>query len=278
MSVSIRTKKNGPLVVEGDFELYDGDGHRMAVEGQRRVLLCRCGKSTSAPLCDAAHNRERAAPPTPAPEASAAAGRRRRKGDLAPDPEMWQWLDEGKKLRAILQDFYGRVYADGRLAPFFHGVTKQRAVEKQYSFLCEKFTGEACYFGDRPRNAHHWMVISNELFDYREELMEECLRRAGMPEPLVARWRRLEEVFRKQIVKSAPVGRKIRGVELPLHGYEPLALDLDFLCDGCAAEVRQGETVHYHRRTGRTYCVRCVPDPSKAEDLLAPSLEGDSAR
>ncbi|MFO0571416.1 MAG: hypothetical protein U0263_37650, partial [Polyangiaceae bacterium] len=122
------------------------------------------------------------------------------------------------------------------------------------------------------------MVISNELFDYREELMETCLRRAEMPEHLVTRWRRLEEVFRKQIVKAAPVGRKIRGVELPLEGYEDLALDLDFTCDGCAKEVCRGEVVRYHLRTGRTYCVLCVPDPTKTADLIAPVIEDTSLR
>lgn len=198
----------------------------------------------------------------------------RRLGDLAPDPEMWEALEEGERLHAILEDFYCRVYADARLAPFFEGVTRKRAVEKQYNFLREKFTGEKCYFGDRPRNAHHWMVISHELFDYREELMESCLRRARLPDHLVKRWRALEEIFRKQIVKSAPFGKKLRGVELPFEGFDELDLALGFVCDGCAGELDAGARVHYHRRTGRTYCTSCVPDPGRADDPHAPATSG----
>ena len=195
----------------------------------------------------------------------------RRLGDLRPDPEMWQALDGGPRLRAILEDFYSRVYADARLAPFFDGVTRERAIDKQYNFLREKFTGEKCYFGDRPRNAHHWMVISHELFDYREELMESCLRRAGLPDHLVKRWRALEEIFRKQIVKSAPFAKKLRGVDLPFEGFDELDLALGFVCDGCAGELAVGTRVRYHRRTGRTYCTSCVPDPRRADDPLASS-------
>jgi truncated hemoglobin YjbI len=183
----------------------------------------------------------------------------RRLGDLAPKPELWAALDGGRKLTEILTDFYDRVYADPRLAPFFEGTTKARAIEKQYSFLHDKFTGSATYFGDRPRNAHHWMVISHELFDYREALMEACLRRAGLPEHLIAQWIGTEEVFRKQIVKAEPVARKIRGVALPLDGYEPLVLSIGSLCDGCVEPMNPGDAVQYHVRTGRTYCATCLP-------------------
>lgn len=185
---------------------------------------------------------------------------RRRRGDLAPNPEMWAALEEGKKLTEILHDFYTRVYEDPRLSHFFEGTTKQRAIEKQYNFLMEIFTGERVYFGERPRNAHHWMVISEELFDYREALMESVLRAHGLPEPLVEKWRAMEEVFRKQIVKDHPVPKKIGGVEMPLDGYEELVMDVGTLCDGCQGEVKPGDRVRYHVRTGKTYCPTCGPN------------------
>jgi len=184
---------------------------------------------------------------------------RRRLGDLDPDPEIWAALDGGPGLTRVLQDFYGRVYEDPRLAPFFEGVPKPRAVEKQYTFLRQIFTGEKIYFGDRPRNAHHWMVISDELFTYREELFAECLRSYGLSEPLIARWRSVHECFRKQIVKDAPRPKMLRGKALPLEGYGEMVLDIGFLCDGCEAALEPGTRVRYHQRTGRTYCATCVP-------------------
>ena len=184
----------------------------------------------------------------------------RRKGVLAPDPEMWAALKEGRGLTEILTDFYTRVYADPRLAPFFEGVTRQRAIEKQYLFLRSIFTGERIYFGDRPRKAHHWMVISDELFDHREALMESCLRRYGLCGNLIRKWRAVEETFRRAIVKAAPIPRKIAGITLPLDGYEEIELGVGTLCDGCDAELRKGDIGRYHVRTGKTYCGACIPD------------------
>lgn len=183
----------------------------------------------------------------------------RRVGDLEPDPEMWAALDEGRLLKVILKDFYDRVFEDERLAPFFEGVNKPHVIDKQYSFLMQIFTGEDVYFGDRPRNAHHWMVISDELFDYREDVFIEVARGHGIAEHLLVRWRGVHECFRKQIVKDKARPKKIKGVEIPFEGYGELELQVGSLCDGCGAEISPGDLVRYHNRTGRTFCNMCVP-------------------
>lgn len=185
-----------------------------------------------------------------------------RKGVLAPDNEMWQALHEGGGLGEILENFYTRVYQDSRLSGFFEGVTRERAIEKQFSFLKSIFTGEKCYFGDHPKTAHHWMVISNELFDYREELMEQCLRDYGLPEHLISRWRDVEEVFRGAIVKSKPFELSYGGVKRPVEGYFKEKLEVGTLCDSCSDEVSPGEEVTCHVRTGKLYCRNCRPSHS----------------
>ncbi len=182
------------------------------------------------------------------------------------DPEMWQALGEGELLNRILHDFYGRVFDDERLAPFFDGVTRRRAIEKQYSFVRQQFTGEKVYFGDRPRNAHHWMVISDELFDYRETIMLDCLRRHRLPEHLVQRWRAMEERFRGDIVKDTPWKRKMGDVELPVEGYGETVLEVGSICDACGGEIDAGVTVRYHLRLGTTYCPACMESETIQQD------------
>lgn len=182
-----------------------------------------------------------------------------RKGVLAPDVKMWEALHKGKLLREILEDFYTRVYADSHLSGFFEGVTKERAIEKQYSFLRSIFTGEKSYFGDHPRTAHHWMVISHELFDYREALMESCLRDHGLPEHLIGKWRRIEEVFRSAIVKSKPFELSFGGVKRPVEGYYREKVEVGTLCDSCSEEIGCGQEVTFHVRTGKLYCHSCTP-------------------
>ena len=177
---------------------------------------------------------------------------------LPPDPELWAALDHGPGLTRILEAFYTRVLADARLAPFFHKITKQRLVEKQFSFLSDLIRGRADYFGERPFNAHHWMVISDELFDYREEIFFEVVAAHGLPRHLAARWAAIHELFRREIVKAAPRGQWLDGTEHVKPAYESIALDLDTMCDTCFGEIPAGTTLRHHLRTGEVFCADCM--------------------
>lgn len=174
-----------------------------------------------------------------------------------PDLELWAGLGEGKLLSKVLQDFYTRVYEDPLLSPYFEGVTKQRLIEKQYNFLCQVLTGQDVYFGERPRNAHHWMVISDELFEYRADLMKSCLRRAGIKEHLVMRFHAMEEIYRQDIVKDKPWNKILFGKEVPVEGFETMVIDDATLCDSCQEEIPAESKVQYHVRMGKVYCASC---------------------
>lgn len=54
MSVTIKVKDNGPLLVEGDFKLVDGNGNDIPVT---KKALCRCGASITKPFCDGTHSK-----------------------------------------------------------------------------------------------------------------------------------------------------------------------------------------------------------------------------
>ncbi|MCA9606182.1 MAG: 2Fe-2S iron-sulfur cluster binding domain-containing protein [Myxococcales bacterium] len=192
------------------------------------------------------------------------------------DPELWEALRGGPGLTEILTDFYGRVYEDARLFPFFekHSVTKERAIAKQYEFLSDLFAGERKFFGLRPFNAHHWMVISDELFDYREALFDDCVRRYGLAPHLARRWAALHESFRREIVKGAPRGLFLDGVEQELKDWEELVLSIGAVCDGCGAEMDVGETGRTHQLTGQLFCSRCAARKVGASNFpSAPPVE-----
>lgn len=177
-----------------------------------------------------------------------------------PDPEMWAALKEGQLLTEILDDFYTQVYQDPLLSPYFEDFTKDWVAKKQFSYLHQIFTGNKVFLGNRPRNAHHWMVISDSLFDYRENLMLNCLRRHGLAEHLVKRWRAMEERFRKDIVKSKPWNKILDGIEIPTEGYKDISVDMDCVCDNCLKPIESGERVRYHVRLAKVYCSSCISD------------------
>ena len=56
MSVTIRMRPNGPLLVEGPVAILDPDGNPFPLNLDKpAVALCRCGHSSNKPFCDGSH-------------------------------------------------------------------------------------------------------------------------------------------------------------------------------------------------------------------------------
>jgi len=54
---TVKAVRNGPLQLKGTFRLLDPDGEEYDLDGQRILLLCRCGQSKNQPFCDSSHTR-----------------------------------------------------------------------------------------------------------------------------------------------------------------------------------------------------------------------------
>jgi CDGSH-type Zn-finger protein len=55
MPTKVTFKNNGPILVEGDFEIVDIAGNKFGLAGRTTIGLCRCGASANKPFCDGAH-------------------------------------------------------------------------------------------------------------------------------------------------------------------------------------------------------------------------------
>ena len=53
----IMPQTNGPIRIEGDFEILDPAGNAFGLGGRTLIALCRCGHSANKPFCDGSHNR-----------------------------------------------------------------------------------------------------------------------------------------------------------------------------------------------------------------------------
>ena len=52
--ITITPLDDGPYLVKGPAKLVDADGNEFQVPG-RTIALCRCGNSSTRPLCDGSH-------------------------------------------------------------------------------------------------------------------------------------------------------------------------------------------------------------------------------
>lgn len=51
----ITVRPNGPLRIEGEFEVLDPQGKPFGLGGRTAISLCRCGHSNNKPFCDGSH-------------------------------------------------------------------------------------------------------------------------------------------------------------------------------------------------------------------------------
>ena len=175
----------------------------------------------------------------------------------APDLALWHLLDHGRLVRRVLEVFYQKVYADPLLQPFFERVSMERVIGKQYAFLMQCMTGDNVYIGERPKNAHHWMVIPDTLFEHRQRLMAQAQREQGLTPEQMAGWARYEEPFRADIVKHAPWPKRMGDQAIETERYDTVTLDEATVCDHCGAEIAANSTVRFHVRLGQVGCQRC---------------------
>lgn len=52
----ISIRDNGPLLIEGTFQLVDAEGKPFPLDPNKPAFaLCRCGQSANIPFCDGSH-------------------------------------------------------------------------------------------------------------------------------------------------------------------------------------------------------------------------------
>ena len=153
--------------------------------------------------------------------------------------------------------FYHKFYADSQLAPFFERVTMERIIGKQFAFLKENIVGEQVYFGEQPRNSHHWMVISDSLFQHRIDLMRQSLQEHSIPQTLIQQFEMYELQFKEEIVKSQAWLKQVGDLFVDTEKYEECRLDEATVCDYCGAEIAKHTLVRFHTRIGKLACQNC---------------------
>jgi CDGSH iron-sulfur domain-containing protein 3 len=55
MDNQIKINDNGPLALNGDFQIMDAEGNEYPKKA--KVYLCRCGLSNKKPFCDGSHKK-----------------------------------------------------------------------------------------------------------------------------------------------------------------------------------------------------------------------------
>lgn len=105
-------------------------------------------------------------------------------------------------LQRVHKTFYDKVYAHPWLGKFFEGHDQQAIENRQTSFMAGKMGGKVDYLGKEPYMAHRAMYITSELFDIRTQILRDSLNEEGVDQVLIEKWIKIDNAFKKQIVKK----------------------------------------------------------------------------
>ena len=117
--------------------------------------------------------------------------------------DLYNELTDKNIIRKINDRFYEKVYEHPWLSQFFAAVEQDFISAQQSDFIVGAIGGPKLFSGRLPSNAHPHMLITDELFDLREQLLIEAMNEIGAPEKLQAAWLRIDESFRRVIVKKS---------------------------------------------------------------------------
>ncbi len=91
-------------------------------------------------------------------------------------------------LRAVLTDFYERVFSDAMIGFFFAGKDKRRLIEKELEFALKLLGAPREYTGKPIREAHSSHRIMGGQFGRRLTILKETMAAHHLPQPVQEAW------------------------------------------------------------------------------------------
>ncbi len=104
-------------------------------------------------------------------------------------------------LEKVAKKFYDLVYEHPWIGQYFKEINQEIIESQQVDFMSAALGGPRVYLGKLPVPGHKHMMLTDELFDLRESLLVQAMDDVGIHPELRERWLRIDEAFRKKLVK-----------------------------------------------------------------------------
>jgi hemoglobin len=113
---------------------------------------------------------------------------------------MFERAGGAERLRAVLTDFYDRVFADTMIGFLFRGKERARLIEKELEFTLGTMGATVPYTGRPLDRAHASSPILGGHFDRRQQILRETCDDHGLPPEVRDFWLAHNETLRTLVV------------------------------------------------------------------------------
>ena len=115
-----------------------------------------------------------------------------------------------EKVAAIVEKFYHQVFLHPILSQFFRDVTREHQQIQLTDFMVGLLGGERIFGGRLPQTAHEHILITEDHFLMRSQILRRTLEQAGLDAEMIEVWMGIDDSFKKVIVKKSPEDCKKR--------------------------------------------------------------------
>jgi hemoglobin len=111
-----------------------------------------------------------------------------------------------KVLRAIVNDFVGRMFEDVMIGFLFVGKNKDRLIQMEYQLAAQQMGAPITYQGRDLQAVHQKLPIMGGHFARRRKILENTLREHDVPTDIIAGWLDHVDALRDDILGSGVDG------------------------------------------------------------------------
>lgn len=109
----------------------------------------------------------------------------------------------GDALRAVIADFYDRVFADVMIGFMFQGKSKAQLIQREWEFTAGFLGAPNVTYSGRPiRTAHAQHTIFGGHFERRVQILRETMVAHAVPEAVQRAWLDHTEALRSQVTRD----------------------------------------------------------------------------
>jgi len=119
------------------------------------------------------------------------------------DKSLYERVGGKATLARVHQTLYNKIYSHPWMKLYFEQKPQHVLENQQTDFMTMLMGGPNQYAGKTPKFAHQHIVITNELFELRQQLLAESLTEENIPTTLKQEWLAADETFRRALVKNS---------------------------------------------------------------------------
>ena len=122
---------------------------------------------------------------------------------MAIDKTLFDRLGGKNTFVKVHKIFYDKAYAHPWLSKYFTDKPQEVLENQQTDFMVQLMGGPKAYGGKSPKSAHQHMLITDELFELRSEMLSDSIKEAGIRDDLRSEWLDADRTLKRALVKTS---------------------------------------------------------------------------